>query len=45
MIGKKISNKIAIGQQATNSKHQRTTARKVRIQLFIAGAGKRLAKF
>jgi hypothetical protein len=36
IMGKKIRTRIAIGQQTTNSKHQRTTARKVRILVFIA---------
>jgi hypothetical protein len=35
IIGKNISKRIAIGQQSTNSKHQRTTARKVRIDFLL----------
>jgi hypothetical protein len=35
MIGKNMSSTTAIGQQSTNNKHQRTTARKVRIDFYL----------
>ena len=44
ITGKKISKRIAIGQQATNNKHQRTTARNVRIIFFIAAVCKHPAR-